>query len=102
MPSALSPTPVQAAPPSVRAESGPVVPIVMVTPERKTARQHTIVWGLHCVVVENMETLDQVAEAAQEIGLQQGFGVEGDQVVLTAGVPFGQVGQTNLLRLLRL
>ena len=49
-----------------------------------------------------METLDQVAEAAQEIGLQQGFGVEGDQVVLTAGVPFGQVGQTNLLRLLRL
>ena len=74
----------------------------MVTPERKTARQHTIVWGLHCYVVENMETLDQVVEAAQHIALSEGFGIEGEQVVVTAGVPFGQVGQTNLLRLLRL
>jgi pyruvate kinase len=80
----------------------PIVPIVMVTTERKTARQHTIVWGLHCYVVENMETLDQVVEAAQHIAVSQGFGVEGEQVVVTAGVPFGQVGQTNLLRLLRL
>ena len=80
----------------------PIVPIVMVTPERKTARQHTIVWGLHCYVVENMETLDQVVEAAQQIAVSEGFGVEGEQVVVTAGVPFGQVGQTNLLRLLRL
>lgn len=80
----------------------PVVPIVMVTPERTTARQHTIVWGLHCYVVESMETLDQVVEAAQHIAVSQGFGVEGEQVVVTAGVPFGQVGQTNLLRLLRL
>jgi pyruvate kinase len=49
-----------------------------------------------------METLDQVVEAAQQIALSEGFGVEGEQVVVTAGVPFGQVGQTNLLRLLRL
>jgi pyruvate kinase len=74
----------------------------MVTPEKKTARQHTIVWGLHCAVVEDMETLDQVVDAARQIAISEGFGGEGDQVVLTAGVPFGQVGQTNLLRLLRL
>ena len=36
------------------------------------------------------------------LGLTEGFGAEGEQVVVTAGVPFGQVGQTNLLRLLRL
>ena len=49
-----------------------------------------------------METLDQVVDAARQIAISEGFGGEGDQVVLTAGGPFGQVGQTNLLRLLRL
>ena len=79
----------------------PTVPIIMLTPEVKTARQHTIVWGLHCALVENMETLDEVFSSTAEIAKRAGFAEEGEEVVLTAGVPFGQVGQTNLLRLLR-
>jgi pyruvate kinase len=79
----------------------PTVPIIMLTPEVKTARQHTIVWGLHCALVENMDTLDQVFSSTAEIAKRAGFAEEGEEVVLTAGVPFGQVGQTNLLRLLR-
>ena len=79
----------------------PRVPIIMLTPEVKTARQHTIVWGLHCALVEDMETLDQFFASTAEIARQAGFAAEGEELVLTAGVPFGEVGQTNLLRLLR-
>ena len=79
----------------------PQVPIIMITPEVDIARQYTIVWGLHCVVAPDMETLDAVFAEGGRIAVDEGFAQNGDQVVLTAGVPFGQVGQTNLLRLLR-
>ena len=79
----------------------PQVPIIMITPEVDTARQYTIVWGLHCVVSPDMPSLDAVFNEGGRIAVDEGFAQKGDQVVLTAGVPFGQVGQTNLLRLLR-
>ena len=79
----------------------PQVPIIMITPEVDIARQYTIVWGLHCVVSPDMPSLDAVFDEGGRIAVDEGFAQKGDQVVLTAGVPFGQVGQTNLLRLLR-
>ena len=48
-----------------------------------------------------MPSLDAVFDEGGRIAVDEGFAQKGDQVVLTAGVPFGQVGQTNLLRLLR-
>ena len=55
------------------------------------ARQHTIVWGLHCVVSPDMPSLDAVFDEGGRIAVDEGFAQKGDQVVLTAGVLLGQV-----------
>ena len=55
-------------------------------------------WGLHCVTTEDAHDLDDVVDRAARIALQEGFAKPGDRIVVTAGVPLGTPGSTNLLR----
>lgn len=76
------------------------VPILSLTPVRATARQLSLVWGVHSV-----QTRDDVTSFADMVGKstrisrREGFARDGDRVVITAGVPFGQAGTTNILRI---
>lgn len=78
----------------------PSVPILGLTPIRATARQLAVVWGVHSVL-----TRDDVANFADMVGKstrisrREGLAEDGDRVVTTAGVPFGQAGTTNILRI---
>jgi pyruvate kinase len=80
------------------ARERPNVPILALTPNRAQARRLTIAWGLHCVETEDARNLDDVAERACQIALDHGFAKKGDRVVVTAGLPLGTPGATNLLR----
>jgi pyruvate kinase len=62
------------------------------------ARRLSLAWGLHCVVTEDARDVDDVAERACQIAFSQGFARAGDRVVITAGLPLGTPGATNLLR----
>ena len=68
------------------------------TPIKQMARRLQIAWGLHCVETEDAQNLDDVAERACQIAYAQGFAKLGDRVVITAGLPLGTPGATNLLR----
>ncbi|MBV9418598.1 MAG: pyruvate kinase [Alphaproteobacteria bacterium] len=80
------------------ARERPEAPIIVLTPLVETARRLAIGWGLHCVTTEDAHDLDDVVDRAARIAWQEGFARPGERVVITAGVPLGTPGSTNLLR----
>jgi len=71
---------------------------VALTPLIETARRLSIAWGLHCVLTEDAHDLDDVVERATVMAYREGFAKHGERIVITAGVPLGTSGSTNLLR----
>jgi pyruvate kinase len=80
------------------ARERPLVPILALTPRQDTARRLCIVWGLHCVTVEDVHDFQEMSDRAALCALTEGVAQPGDQIVVTAGVPFGTPGMTNTLR----
>ena len=80
------------------ARERPQAPILALTPIKAMARRLTLAWGLHCVETQDAQNLDDVSERACQIAFAQGFAKTGDRVVITAGLPLGTPGATNLLR----
>ncbi len=77
----------------------PEVPILALSPVIQTARRLSVVWGLHCVVSEEPTDLDDMVNRACRIVVQEEFGKPGDRVIISAGVPLGTPGSTNMLRI---
>ncbi len=80
------------------ARERPEAPIIALTPSLDTARRLSLAWGLHCVLTEDAHDLDDVVERAANIAESEGFAKAGERIVVTAGVPLGTPGATNLLR----
>ncbi len=80
------------------ARERPEAPIIALTPSVETARRLSIAWGLHCVMTDDAHDLDDVVERAASIAYEEGFAKPGERIVITAGVPLGTPGATNLLR----
>ncbi|HEX3430343.1 MAG TPA: pyruvate kinase [Rhizomicrobium sp.] len=76
----------------------PEAPIIALTPSIETARRLSLAWGLHCVLTDDAHDLDDVVERAVGIAESEGFAKSGERIVVTAGVPLGTPGATNLLR----
>ena len=76
----------------------PGVPIIALTPVVRTGRRLALAWGLHCVVTEDAQSFEDMSERACQIAYREGFAASGQRIVVTAGVPLGTPGATNLLR----
>jgi pyruvate kinase len=81
------------------ARERPEVHILGLTPDLQTARRLVVVWGVHPVKTSTFQNFDDVVESAIEVSKIEGFAVTGQQLVITAGVPFGTPGATNVLRI---
>jgi len=81
------------------ARERPSVPIIALSPVARTARRLSLVWGLHCVVTEDASDLDDMVDRACRIAASQRFAKPGDRVIISAGVPLGTPGATNMLRI---
>ncbi len=81
------------------ARERPEAPILTLTDSRDTARHAQILWGTHCVHSEDVRSFGDAARTACRIARREGFAKPGDKLVITAGVPFGQSGTTNTLRI---
>jgi len=77
----------------------PSVPIIALSPIRGTVRRLSLVWGLHCVLTPDVHDVDEMVDRACHIAYEEGFARPGQRVIITAGVPFGTPGATNLLRI---
>jgi pyruvate kinase len=73
-------------------------PIIAPTPSIDTARRLCLVWGTHSVITEDIRDFDDMVKRAGQIARQEGFAQAGERIVITAGVPLGTTGATNMLR----
>ncbi len=76
----------------------PDAPILALTPRQATARKLTLSWGAHPKQIEALTTVEQVAETACEIAVKDGFAKTDDTLVIAGGMPLGEAGTTNLIR----
>jgi len=76
----------------------PAAPIVAVTTEDRTMRRLTLTWGVTPVKGKLASTTDEMFDYAVQGGINSGLVTEGDLVVITAGVPLGRSGSTNLIK----
>jgi pyruvate kinase len=83
------------------ARERPDVPILCLTPKLATARRMPLVWGVHAVHGEDAHNFADMVQRAQRTALREEIAKEGDRLVITAGVPFGTPGTTNILRIAR-
>jgi len=84
------------------ARERPEAPVIGCTPYQETARKLALVWGVHAVLSAEMSNVDEMVANAINTTLQEGFGEMGEIIAITAGMPFGRTGTTNMLRLTRL
>ena len=83
------------------ARERPEPPIVGLTPNAQIARRLAVVWGVHAVVTVETHSMTEAVSKASRLALSEGFAEHGDPIVVLAGVPFGQPGTTNALRVVR-
>ncbi len=76
----------------------PKSPIIAVTPDKGNLRRMNLVWGLIPLHCDMVSTTDEMLETAVETAMKTGRLNVGDTVVITAGVPVGRSGTTNLVK----
>ena len=76
----------------------PLCPIIACTPDPIAQRQLKIVWGVTPLLAKEKTDTSSLFNQAVEMALEGGYVKEGDLVVLTAGVPVGHSGTTNMLK----
>jgi len=77
----------------------PTVPILCLTENGHTARRLALSYGVQPVMTIDVDNFDDMVTRASRIVRTQGFAAKDDRIVITAGVPFGTVGSTNVLRI---
>jgi pyruvate kinase len=83
------------------ARQRPRQPILVLATSKVTARRLSVVWGLHCVLTEDPKSVaDMVTRACKHVAAE-GMATAGDKVIVSAGLPFGTPGSTNMLRVVK-
>ncbi len=73
--------------------------IVAVTPNLDVARRMTLLWGAHSVQSRDVESYEEMVEVGTRETVEEGFAKTGDRIVIVAGIPFGETGSTNNIRI---
>lgn len=77
----------------------PAKRILALSPLVETARRLALVWGVHSVVSDDAQDIDTMVGYACAVAHKEGFAQDGKKIIITAGVPFGRSGTTNMLRI---
>ena len=83
---------------SLVARERPHVPIIAMTSKLGTARRMALTWGLHCLKTDEVDRFKSAVLNSARAAVSEGFADPSDFLVVTAGVPFGKSGTTNILR----
>ncbi len=83
------------------ARNRPAAPILTITPNELICRQLMLVWGVIPHLGKDITNTDEMVESASQALEELNLVEKGSIFVITAGVPFGQRGTTNLIRVER-
>ena len=81
------------------ARERPSKPILALSPNLRTVRRLSVVWGIHCVESPDAVNLEDMVDRACVIAYNEGLARPGDRIAITAGIPLGTPGATNMLRI---
>ncbi|MDR3376028.1 MAG: pyruvate kinase [Ancalomicrobiaceae bacterium] len=82
------------------ARERPMSQLIGLSPDVTMARRMCLLWGMHPVVIsEDAHDVDDMVEKATKVAREEGFATEGQKIIISAGVPFGFTGTTNMLRI---
>ncbi|CAA9486261.1 MAG: Pyruvate kinase [uncultured Sphingomonadaceae bacterium] len=84
------------------ARTRPPVPTLVLTPEARTAGRMGLVWGAHGVLTKDVGSFEEMVAKSKRMALRHGLAEAGDRIIVTAGVPFGIPGATNVIHVVRL
>jgi len=84
------------------ARERPTAQQIALTADKNTAKFLSFVWGAKSVVTDDASNFDDMVSIVCDNLLKRGYSKKDELVVITAGVPFGTPGRTNLLRIERL
>lgn len=76
----------------------PMCQIIACSPDETVCRQMSLSWGVYPMLTEEVSTTDELFGAAVDCAVKSGIVEKGDKVVITAGVPIGRSGTTNLIK----
>ncbi len=76
----------------------PDCPIIGCTMNARVTRQLNLLWGVTPLSIQEEENTEQLFAHAVECARKAGYVRSGDTVVITAGVPLGLTGKTNMIR----
>jgi pyruvate kinase len=80
------------------ARKRPGVPILATTTSIDVSRRLCLLWGAHSALSEHVESYEDMVSRATALAKSEGFARAGDNLVVVAGIPLGQGGTTNNLR----
>ena len=81
------------------ARERPSAPILVLTANLATARRLALLWGAHCVHAPDIKNFNDMVQRAVRVAQREQVAGPGQRLVITAGVPFGTPGSTNVLRI---
>ena len=76
----------------------PACPVAALTMHEKVRRQLAICWGVIPLLTGEVNSTDRIFSLSAEVARKEGLVKNGDTVVITAGVPLGKSGSTNLIK----
>ncbi len=76
----------------------PRVPLLGITPFAATARRMQLIWGVIPTVVQPFHDTDEMIQTMAQAAVNQHYVAVGDNVILTAGIPFASHGITNMVK----
>ncbi len=83
------------------ARKRPRVPILSLSPSMAVVRRLALLWGSHAVQSNEIHTYDEMVDEACKRAIGEGFAKPNDRIVVIAGIPFGRLGSTNNIRVVR-
>lgn len=72
--------------------------IIGCTTDERVARQMNMLWGVMPLVINKKQNADELFREAVKAAIESGYVRPGDKVVITAGIPLGKSGTTNMIQ----
>ncbi len=76
----------------------PKVPVIVVTDSPQVMRKLSLDWDVYPILAPPIKSTDNMFDVCSGIAKKAGYVKTGDTVILTAGIPIGKAGSTNLLK----
>lgn len=77
----------------------PKAHIVAITFSEQKARSLSLSWGVYATVADKPSSTDEMFNLASKVSQEEGYASEGVLIIITAGVPVGEKGTTNLMKI---